>query len=279
MIEEQKSKRLPVALTIAGSDSGAGAGIQADLLTFADFGVFGTSAITAITAQNPDGVSDIQVASPENLASQIRQVLEFFPVRAIKTGMLPTEESVEVVAAMLEELAPDIPLVVDPVLVATSGTTLADNQAFAAIRNRLMPRAAVVTPNLDEMGALVGKRPIDADELENASFELVREIGVPVLAKGGHLEGEEVQDFLHFPNHTTTYSSSRVENVDTHGSGCTLSAAIAANLALGHSLEPAIEGAREYLQGTLRNPLEISGKKVIRHGLDSFSHGNSHFKF
>ena len=103
MIEEQKSKRLPVALTIAGSDSGAGAGIQADLLTFADFGVFGTSAITAITAQNPDGVSDIQVASPENLAAQIRQVLEFFPVRAIKTGMLPTEGAVKIVAAMLED--------------------------------------------------------------------------------------------------------------------------------------------------------------------------------
>ncbi len=269
---------MPVALTIAGSDSGAGAGIQADLLTFADFGVFGTSAITAITAQNPDGVSDTQVASPKNLASQIRQVLEFFPVRAIKTGMLPTEGAVEIVAAMLEDFAPDIPLVVDPVLVATSGTTLADNRAFAAIRNRLMPRAAVVTPNLDEIGALVGKRPIDADELENASFELVREIGVPVLAKGGHLEGEEVQDFLHFPNHTATYSSSRVENVDTHGSGCTLSAAIAADLALGHSLKPAVERARKYLQETLRNPLEISGKKFIRHGVDSFSHGNSHSK-
>ena len=267
MIEDGKSKRLPIALTIAGSDSGAGAGIQADLLTFADFHVFGTSAITALTAQNPDGVKHIQTTSPQNLKSQIQQVLEYFPVAAIKTGMLPTAELVEVIISTLSELAPNVPLVVDPVLVATAGNTLVDNQAFAAIKEKLLPQATLVTPNLDEVEALGESRPRNPEEMKQSAEKLAHTSNSAFLVKGGHLKGDELVDVLAEPDgKTKIFTAKRISDVNTHGSGCTLSAAITANLAQGYLLPQAVERAWSYLQQSLQAPLEISGNRFIRHG-------------
>lgn len=262
-----KSKRLPVALTIAGSDSGGGAGIQADLLTFADFGVFGTSAITALTAQNPEGVIHVQHTSPKNLGAQIHQVLQFFDVKAIKTGMLPTEKSVITIEESLLQTARGIPLVVDPVLAATSGKTLAEHKAFDAIKKRLLPRANLNTPNLDETQALIGRRPESAFELKDAARELARKFKTCFLLKGGHLIGNELTDVLAWPSgKTQCFASRRIPGVNTHGSGCTLSAAIAANLALGQSLTKAVSMARNYLHRALLNPLKLSGDAFLRHG-------------
>jgi hydroxymethylpyrimidine/phosphomethylpyrimidine kinase len=267
MIEDGKSKRLPIALTIAGSDSGAGAGIQADLLTFADFHVFGTSAITALTAQNPDGVKHIQTTSPQNLKAQIQQVLDYFPVAAIKTGMLPTAELVEVVVSTLAELAPNVPLVVDPVLVATSGNTLVDNQAFAAMKEKLLPQATLVTPNLDEVEALGESRPGNSEEMKQSAEKLANTNNSAFLVKGGHLNGDELMDVFAKPGgKTEIFTTDRITDVNTHGSGCTLSAAIAANLARGYLLPQAVKRAWSYLQQSLRNPLKILGKRFIRHG-------------
>ena len=267
MIEDEKSKRLPIVLTIAGSDSGAGAGIQADLLTFADFHVFGTSAITALTAQNPDGVKHIQTTSPQNLKAQIQQVLDYFPVVAIKTGMLPTAESVEVVVSALSELAPNVPLVVDPVLVASSGNTLVDNQAFAAIKEKLLPQATLVTPNLDEVEALGESRPRNPEEMKQSAEKLAHTSNSAFLVKGGHLKGDELVDVLAEPDgKTRIFTAKRISDVNTHGSGCTLSAAITANLARGYLLPQAVERAWRYLQQSLQAPLEISGNRFIRHG-------------
>jgi hydroxymethylpyrimidine/phosphomethylpyrimidine kinase len=267
MIEDEKSKRLPIALTIAGSDSGAGAGIQADLLTFADFHVFGTSAITALTAQNPDKVQHIQTTSPQNLKAQIQQVLDYFPVVAIKTGMLPTAELVEVVVSALSELAPNVPLVVDPVLVATSGNTLVDNQAFAAIKEKLLPQATLVTPNLDEVEALLETRPGNPEEIKQSAKKLAHTSNSAFLVKGGHLKGNELVDVLAEPDgKTRVFTAKRISDVNTHGSGCTLSAAITANLAQCYLLPQAVERAWSYLQQSLQAPLEISGNRFIRHG-------------
>ena len=267
MIEDGKSKRLPIALTIAGSDSGAGAGIQADLLTFADFHVFGTSAITALTAQNPDGVKHIQTTSPQNLTIQIQQVLEYFPVAAIKTGMLPTAELVEIVVSTLSELSPNVPLVVDPVLVATSGNTLVDNQAFAAIKEKLLPQATLVTPNLDEVEALGESRPRNPEEMKQSAEKLAHASNSAFLVKGGHLKGDELVDVLAEPDgKTRVFSANRISEVNTHGSGCTLSAAITANLANGDELPEAVKRGWRYVQKSLQNPLNIFGERFIRHG-------------
>ena len=264
MIGDEKGKRLPVALSIAGSDSGAGAGIQADLLTFAACEVFGTTAVTALTAQNPDGVTSQHTTPALVLSQQIGHVLDYFPVRCIKTGMLPTQESVATVTRMLG--AKSIPIVVDPVLASTSGSTLSDGRAFTALRDALIPIATLVTPNLDEVEALLGARPTDAAGLLDAARQLVDIHQRAFLLKGGHLDGDEVTDIYARPGQALkTYTSPRVVDVDTHGSGCTLSAAITAHLAQGCELDEAVELGRNYLQQGLNNPLHVAGRRFIRH--------------
>ena len=256
---------LPVALSIAGSDSGGGAGVQADLLTFAANGVFGTTAITCLTAQNPDGVSGVAAIEPEFVAEQARQVFRFFDVRAVKTGMLFNAPIIAAVAALLGARR-GLPVVVDPVMVATSGATLLQPEAVAAVREQLLPLAALVTPNLDEAAVLLGRRPGDEAAMRAGALELARRFGVPFLLKGGHLGGTRLVDVLARPDGgTERWSGERIEGVDTHGSGCTLSSAIAAQLALGRPLLEAVAAGRDYLRRGMERGAVAGGRKFIAH--------------
>jgi hydroxymethylpyrimidine/phosphomethylpyrimidine kinase len=256
---------LPSALSIAGSDSGAGAGIQADLLTFAANGVFGTTAITCLTAQNPQGVSGVLAVPPAFVLEQCRQVANHFHPRALKTGMLLEAAIVEAVAGFIEQSG--IPAVVDPVMVATSGATLLAPEAVASVKKRLIPLAALVTPNLDEATILLGRKALGGALAEAEAKELAKLHGVPFLLKGGHAEGDELIDVLAWPEgRTLILKARRAPGVDTHGSGCTLSAAITAQIALGKGLAESVEVAHAYLQKCIHNSLPVSGLKVIRHG-------------
>ena len=255
------SRELPVALTIAGSDSGAGAGIQADLLTFAAHGVFGTSAITCLTAQNPRGVSGVQACPAAFVVEQCAQVAAHFRPQALKTGMLLNAEIVLAVAGFVRSSG--IPAVVDPVMVATSGATLLAPDAVAAVRTRLIPLAALVTPNLDEAAILLGRK---AEGGADEARELAKAYGVPFLLKGGHAPGEELTDCLAWPTgEAKVFVARRAPNVDTHGSGCTLSAAITAQLAKGKELSEAVTIAHAYLQGAIHGPIQVAGLNCIRH--------------
>lgn len=265
MSAPSNSPDLPVALTIAGSDSGAGAGVQADLLTFAARGVFGTTVITCLTAQNPQGVSGIHAAPAEFVTEQCRQVGGHFHPRALKTGMLLNAGIVGAAADFIA--ASGIPAVVDPVMVATSGATLLAPEAIEAVRTRLIPLAALVTPNLDEAALLLGRPARGGRDCAAEAAELARRYGVPFLLKGGHAEGDDLIDALARPDGTTRlFHARRVPGVDTHGSGCTLSAAITAELAKGLPLDEAVAAAHAYLQDAIRRPLTVAGLRCIRHG-------------
>jgi hydroxymethylpyrimidine/phosphomethylpyrimidine kinase len=266
LVPMKNSANTPVALSIAGSDSGGGAGIQADLLTFAANGVFGTTAITCLTAQNPDGVTGIEAMPAAFVREQIEQVHRYFSIGAIKTGMLFNEEIITAVSDFLEA-HPEIPVVEDPVMVATSGAVLLHESAIAALQLKLLPRATVITPNLDEAAVLLGSRPKSVPEMERAAVKLATSTGVPVLLKGGHLEEtDDVIDLLAFADGAThEFSARRIENVDTHGSGCTLSSAIAANLARNWELIQAIGEALTYLRRGMRQPLTLNGRPFIQH--------------
>ena len=256
---------LPVALTIAGSDSGGGAGIQADLLSFAALGVFGTTALTCLTAQNPRGVSAVLAVTPDFLRAQLDQVAAFFPLAAIKTGMLFDAGLIAEVARFAATQT-DVPLVVDPVMVATSGALLLRQDAVSALAEALLPRATVITPNLDEAAVLLGWRPQHRDELTRAATELVTRFGTAVLLKGGHLDGPTVIDVLATPHRPVEiFEQRRLAGVDTHGSGCTLAAALAAALARGEALPNAVATARAYLRRGLERPLTVAGRQWIAH--------------
>lgn len=256
---------LPCALTVAGSDSGAGAGIQADLLTFAALGVFGTTAITSLTAQNPRGVSAVHAAPASFVREQIEAVTRFFPLRGAKTGMLFNREIVDSVAKFFRG-KPRIKLVVDPVMVSTSGSPLLQPDATAALAERLFPLATVITPNLDEAAVLLGRNPGRGRELARAAADLAARFGTAVLLKGGHLRGGRLDDVLATPDgRVRVYSGSRIDGVDTHGSGCTLSAAIAAHLARGRTLDEAVAAARRYVRRGMRKPLRVAGRNFIAH--------------
>jgi hydroxymethylpyrimidine/phosphomethylpyrimidine kinase len=240
-----------IALTIAGSDSGGGAGIQADLKTFHRFGVFGTSAITAVTAQNTRGVRDWVALEPAFVRGQIDAVVEDLRPSAVKCGMLGTAAVVEVVADAIRgsRLAP---FVLDPVMVATSGDPLLDAPAIDAIRDRLMPLADLVTPNLDEVAVLLGTRPPNEAEMCRAAERIVTDLGArAALVKGGHLDGSEVVDVL-YDGQMHVYRRPRVVTTSTHGTGCTLSAAIAARMALGDPLGQAVSAALDFVDRALR---------------------------
>ncbi len=259
------TRRLPVALSVAGSDSGAGAGIQADLLTFSALGVFGTTAITCLTAQNPNGVAAVHAAPASVVRSQIESIVGYFTVRAAKTGMLFDAATVDIVARTFAK-NPRIPLVVDPVMVSTSGSVLLQPDAIEVMRRRLFPRANLITPNLDEAAALLGYRATQPSELVRSAVSLAREFCAPVLLKGGHLPGDRLHDVLAFPaGHSREFVSTRIHGVDTHGSGCTLSAAITACLAKGFSITDSVVAARKYLRGGLRRPLTLGRGRFIAH--------------
>jgi hydroxymethylpyrimidine kinase/phosphomethylpyrimidine kinase len=245
------TRPMPVALTIAGSDSGGGAGIQADLKTFAAHGVFGTCAVACVTAQNPDAVTGIASIPPRMVARQMRAVLDAFPVAVAKTGMLHDAAIVRAVAAELRRM-PQVPVVVDPVMVATSGARLLRTDAIRALMGKLLPLATVITPNLPEAEVLLGRAIGSSDEQQTAARELARRFGVACVVKGGHLAGDaahrrEVTDVLCVGGCVHAYRCPRVPAAQTHGTGCTFSAALAANLALGLPLPRAVANAQRFV--------------------------------
>jgi len=236
---------MQIALTIAGSDSGGGAGIQADLKTFQRFGVFGTSVVTAITAQNTLGVAALHVVPAGIVRAQLAALASDLPAAACKTGMLASAELVQVVADALD---PAIPYVCDPVMVATSGDRLLDLAAERDFAARLISRATVVTPNLDEASILTGFPVNDSASMERAGRALLELGAAAALVKGGHLRGDLLVDLLVTRNGIRRFQHPRIETRSTHGTGCTLSAAITAGLALGRPLEDAVLTALEYVQ-------------------------------
>ena len=240
-----------ISLTIAGSDSGGGAGIQADLKTFQRFGVFGTSAITAITAQNTLGVSRWEALSVDMVRAQIDAVAEDLAPHAFKTGMLANAAIASAVSSAARELA--LPnYVLDPVMVATSGDLLLEQEAVRVIRDELLPQAALVTPNLPEAAILVGEAIEDEDGMARAAEKITGEMGAQaVLLKGGHLtSGDRIVDIL-YDGAVRAFRSRRIDTTSTHGTGCTLSAAITAQLARGESLHAAVRTSIEYVQSAI----------------------------
>jgi len=241
-----------VALSIAGSDSGAGAGIQADLKTFAAHGVYGVTAITAVTAQNTVGVTMVEALSADLVAAQIEAVVADIGAHAAKTGMLANAAIVESVAAAVKEL--DIPLlVVDPVMVAKSGDRLLDDQAIGALMRELLPLAAVVTPNLPEAEALAGLAIRSPEDQREAARRIAGTGAQAVIVKGGHADTPDIVDLLFDGRSFTEFRHERVPGTSTHGTGCTFSAAIAAQLALGRGIQEAIPLAQAYVANAIRN--------------------------
>src|SRR5262245_8516609 len=229
---------MPNALTIAGSDSSAGAGIQADLKTFAALGIYGTSAITAVTAQNTMGVTAIAVLPADLVTAQIEAVAGDIDIHATKTGMLATAAVVEAVAAAIEEL--ELPnLVVDPVMVAKSGDRLLDDEGIDTLRTELLPRARVVTPNLPEAEVLSGKKISNLDDAREAARRIHRMGAGSIVVTGGHRAGPEIVDLLFDGERFTEFRVPRIATKNTHGTGCTFASAIAAYLASGHSVTDA----------------------------------------
>jgi len=247
--------KLPVALTIAGSDSGGGAGIQADLKTFAALGVHGTSAITAITAQNTLGVTDILELPVSLVVAQIDAVMDDLGARAAKTGMLASSAIIEAVAASVARHRIDL-LVVDPVMVAKGGARLLREEAVEALRKRLVPLAAVITPNLPEVEVLLARQVRSLEERRQAARDLVAMGARAAIVKGGHAESD-VTDVFWDGQRLAELEGDRVPTANTHGSGCVFSAAIAAGLAKGLDPLAAATMAKAFIQGAIANGLEI----------------------
>jgi hydroxymethylpyrimidine/phosphomethylpyrimidine kinase len=266
---------LPVALTVAGSDSGGGAGIQADLKTFMALGAYGTSAITAITAQNPEGVTAIQPIDPPVVAAQIQAVAAWFEIGAAKTGMLFSAPVIEAAAAALgalrkprEALTPGErpPLVVDPVMVATSGAKLLNDDAIGALETHILPLATLITPNVDEAAILSGRPVRTAGHLEEAARAIFGRFGAAVLVKGGHLAGgEEAVDCFYDGGEPRAFRDPFILGVNTHGTGCTLSAAIAVHLMRGWPTVDAVGEGRRFLRHTLGSALPVGRATVLNH--------------
>ncbi len=268
----ESNRRAAVALTIAGSDCSAGAGLQADLKTFGAIGVFGLTAVTCVVAEVPGKVSLIDGVDPQNVREQIELCLANFPVGAIKTGLLYSPEVVEVVASVLEK-HPHIPLIVDPVMIATSGDALLQPAAVETYRARLFPRATLVTPNMAEAAALTGRPVSNLEEMRMAGEQLVREFGTRFLLKGGHLRAGEATDLLFGQTAVAEFSAPFVEGVSTHGTGCTYSAAIAARLALGDELEEAIARAKNFVSRAIDEHFVWPGSSGEIHALNHRSDG------
>ena len=256
--------RVRTALTIAGSDSGGGAGIQADLKTFAALGVFGMSALTAITAQNTLGVTAVHEIPTEIVAAQIDAVLTDIGADAVKTGMIASSEIIRTVAAKVREHGIST-LVVDPVMVATSGDRLLREDAVEALRTELLPLATVVTPNLPEAAVLIGQEVTSLEGMRDAARAIVGLGAKSVLVKGGHLAGDAV-DVFYDGSGFTELPARRIETTSTHGTGCTLASAIAALLARGGSLESAIGNAKVYVTAAIERAYPIGqGHGPVHH--------------
>jgi len=254
-----------VVLTIAGSDNSGGAGLQADLKTFTTLGVYGTTAVTCVVAEHPGRVLNITPIAPERVGDQIRLVLEAFPVAAIKTGML---YSAEIIAAVAEAIGPalkrGVPLVVDPVMVASSGKVLMKKDAIVMLR-KFIARASIVTPNRDEAALLWGREILNLETLEEAALALAKDFKFPyILAKGGHLKtGRAVDVLASSKGKLRHYSVKRIPGIDPHGTGCTYSAAIAAGLAKGLSMEQSVALGKRFITWALRKRFEIGPYQLL----------------
>jgi hydroxymethylpyrimidine/phosphomethylpyrimidine kinase len=244
----------PVAISIAGSDSSSGAGIQADLKTFTHFGVYALTVITCAVAEVPGIVSSIQTIDQETIRKQLELGLIHFPISVIKTGMLYSAEIINLVSDTLEALDPrKRPLmVVDPVMIATSGDPLIQPDAIERYTSRLFPLATVVTPNLDEASVLLNRQLKSAGEMRDGAVELYQRFRIPFLIKGGHLKSAEAIDLLVDHEGVRGFSEPYQHGISTHGTGCTYSAAIAANLALNRSLQEAVGAAKQYVSAAIR---------------------------
>jgi hydroxymethylpyrimidine/phosphomethylpyrimidine kinase len=259
---------VPVALTIAGSDSGGGAGIQADLKTFAALGVYGASVITAVTAQNTNGVAAIHEVPPAFVTAQMDAVLSDLTVNAVKIGMLGNTATIAAVAAGLDRYR-QTNVVLDPVLAATSGERLLAADAVEALRTELMPRALLITPNLVEAARLLGE-PEAADEtaMKLQAERLVADGANAVLLKGGHGRGEESVDILVSRNGITRFAARRIAARNTHGTGCTLASAIASGLAKGQELVTAVQAAKDYVTAAIA----AADRVAVGHGRGPLHH-------
>lgn len=258
---------MKTALTIAGTDPSGGAGIQADIKTMTANGVFATCAVTALVAQNTTGVKDIVECTPEFLAEELDCVFtDIFP-DAVKTGMVSSIPLIQVIAAKLKEYGAKN-LVVDPVMVATSGDRLISEDAVAALKEQLLPLATVLTPNIPEAEILSGMTITDTAGMEAAAKAISERYGCAVLCKGGH-SLNDANDYLYRQGQGRWFPGRRIQNPNTHGTGCTLSSAIAANLAKGQDLETAVATAKEYLSGALAAMLDLG------HGSGPLDHAYS----
>jgi hydroxymethylpyrimidine/phosphomethylpyrimidine kinase len=253
------------ALTIAGSDSSAGAGIQADLKTFAALGVYGTCAITAITAQNTTGITELFPLSADLVTAQIESIAADMPPHATKVGMLANAAIVEAVAAAIEAL--DLPfVVVDPVILSKSGTRLLDEDGIQMLRAELLPRCTVVTPNIPEAEVLSGRRIGSIEDVRAAARDIHQAGGSAVVITGGHAAGDHIVDLLYDGVIFTEIQTIRVNTPHTHGTGCTFAAAIAANLATGRSLVDSMVNAQGYVGGAVQRGLAIGrGQGPLNH--------------
>lgn len=257
-----KERRYPTVLTIAGSDSGGCAGIQADLKTFSALGVFGASVITAVTAQNTQEVRAVEILPPTIIRQQAEAVLDDITVDAVKTGMLPTPEIIKTVADLIDRYNLKN-VIVDPVMVATSGARLADSDIAEAFRKHLYTRAMLITPNIPEAEALSGITIHTEEDFQKAANIMMEQGCRAVLIKGGHFANDQSTDILFGPQRGTSavISSNRVESKNLHGTGCTFSSAIAANIALGWDLENAVKRSKMYIFSAIKNGSQVTTGK------------------
>jgi hydroxymethylpyrimidine kinase/phosphomethylpyrimidine kinase len=253
----------PIALTIAGSDSGGGAGIQADLKTFAALGVHGTTAITCVTAQNPRQVRDVQACTPSMVRNQMEAVLKELPPKAAKTGMLYSAAIIRMVAEVFSSRS-NLPLIVDPVMVAGSGAPLLQKTAIHALKNELLPRASLITPNLHEAEILTGGKIADVDGLRQAARRIHQLYGCAALVKGGHLRGlTEAVDFYADGREELLLRAPYIEKVSTHGTGCAYSAAITGYLALGCPLGHAVQMGKQFISQAIAQSIQAGRHSVL----------------
>lgn len=262
----QSAATVPVALTIAGSDSSSGAGLQADLKTFAALGVYGLTAVTCVVAEVPGKVSRIEPVGAQMVRAQIDVLAKNFPIAAIKTGLLYSAEVIRVVADVMTARASGA-LVIDPVITATSGQALLKPTAINAYEKYLFPLATLITPNLDEAVKLLGQKIQDRQSMEKAARALAQKYGVSILLKGGHLAGARAIDLLCVDGKITEFAATFVRGVATHGTGCTYSAAITAGLASGLSLKEAIKRAKKFVTASIRNHFRWGKLHALNHSV------------
>lgn len=261
------TKKRKTTLTIAGSDSSGGAGIQADIKTMQANGVYAMSAITALTAQNTTGVSGIFEVTPEFLGQQLDAVFTDIYPDAVKIGMVASAELVKMIAFKLKEYKAER-IVVDPVMVSTSGSRLISEEAIQILKTELFPLASVLIPNIPEAEVLFGASIHSAEDMERAAQAISEEYHCAVLLKGGH-QLNDANDLLYAEGKSRWFYGRRIDNPNTHGTGCTLSSAIASNLAKGYGLEEAVERAKEYISGALAAMLDLgAGSGPMDHGFD-----------